>query len=327
MVTQMNSEFFDRLRERVIQAGERGMYVSVMLFEGYGLQFCRLPDDGFPFDEGNNINGISAPGASAHTLDDPDRLAFQEAYVAHVIDTINDLDNVLYEVANEDGGGSLDWHLHWIDFIRSYEGTLPKQHPIGMTFRHRDGTNAELFDSAADWISPNQEGGYRDNPPAADGSKVVLSDTDHLWGIGGSQTWVWRSFLRGLNPIYMDPYSDESDESIRHAMGYTRSFAERMDLASMVPRNDLSSTSYCLAAPGSEYLVYMPEGGNVTIDLSDASGELAVEWFDPSAGESHAGDAVAGGGSTDLSSHSRGAASLCQLGLRTPVVCGLKVVV
>jgi hypothetical protein len=28
-------------------------------------------------------------------------------------------------------------------------------------------------------------------------------------------------------------------------------------------------------------LVYLPEGGSVTVDLSAAKGELIVEWFDP----------------------------------------------
>ncbi|UCC17485.1 MAG: aldo/keto reductase, partial [Dehalococcoidales bacterium] len=54
-------------------------------------------------------------------------------------------------------------------------------------------------------ISRALEGGYRDNPPFADGKKVILSDTDHLWGIGGDVAWAWKTFLRGMNPLFMDP--------------------------------------------------------------------------------------------------------------------------
>ena len=93
-----------------------------------------------------------------------------------------------------------------------------------MTFQYKGGSNKTLLNSPADWISPNNEGGYRDNPPAADGTKVIITDTDHLWGIGGNSAWVWKSFLRGPNPIFMDPYDgavlshgfDESD-AIRSA--------------------------------------------------------------------------------------------------------------
>ena len=59
--------------------------------------------------------------------------------------------------------------------------------------------------------NPDAERGfdYRHNPPTADGRKVILTDTDHLWGIGGDVPWVWKSFLRGLNPLFMDPYKQD----------------------------------------------------------------------------------------------------------------------
>ncbi len=96
---------------------------------------------------------------------------------------------------------------------------------------------------------------HKFDPPSADGKKVVLPDTDHLWGHGGNYKWVWKCFLRGLNPIFMDPWNpmagieDEKkttgwiyDEGgitkddrnypefflIRQNMGHTRSFAQRI---------------------------------------------------------------------------------------------------
>ena len=39
-LTQFDDEYFERLRDRVQAAGERGIYVSVMLFEGWGVQFA-----------------------------------------------------------------------------------------------------------------------------------------------------------------------------------------------------------------------------------------------------------------------------------------------
>jgi hypothetical protein len=91
---------------------------------------------------------------------------------------------------------------------------------------------------------------------------VILPDTDHNWGIGGSQAWVWKSFLRGLNPIFMDPYDgavlanrfDPRWEPIRGSMGYTRRYALRINLAAVLPREDVASSRYCLAAPGLAYL-------------------------------------------------------------------------
>jgi hypothetical protein len=64
-------------------------------------------------------------------------------------------------------------------------------------------------------------------------------------------------------------------------MGDTRRYAEKMGLAAMTPRPELASTHYCLANPGEEYLVYLPEGGSVTLNLCGAKGKFAVEWFLP----------------------------------------------
>lgn len=41
---------------------------------------------------------------------------------------------------------------------------------------------------------------------------------------------------------------------------------------------------WCLAKPGSLYLVYLPEGGKVTVDLSADSAQFDAFWFDPETG-------------------------------------------
>jgi len=296
---KFNPAYFERLKRRVSAARDRGIYVSVMLFEGWAMQFSSGAWEGHPFNQQNNVNGIDGDqnkdgkGLEFHTLADPAVTALQEAYVRKVIDTVNDFDNVLYEISNENHPPSTEWQYHIIRYIKSYEKKKPKQHPVGMTFQYRGGKNETLFKSPADWISPNREGGYRDNPPAADGRKVILNDTDHLWGIGGNQAWVWKSFLRGHNPIFMDPYDgvvlgekfDPKWDPIRRSMGYTRMYAERMNLAAMRPRNDLASTKYCLAKPGVEYLVYKPAADEASITVKLKAGEYEYEWFDPEQGK------------------------------------------
>ncbi|MBM4046888.1 MAG: hypothetical protein FJ279_17425, partial [Planctomycetes bacterium] len=52
---------------------------------------------------------------------------------------------------------------------------------------------------------------------------------------------------------------------------------------------------YCLANPGREYLVYLPEGGEVTVDLTAASGTLTVEWFNLGSGTAVDGGTATGG--------------------------------
>jgi hypothetical protein len=270
-----------------------------MLFEGWAMQFSAGAWEGHPFHPQNNTNGIDGDqnrdgkGLEIHTLSNPAVTALQEAYVRKVIDTVNDLDNVLYEISNENHPPSTEWQYHMIRYIKNYEKNKPKQHPVGMTFQYRGGKNKTLFESPADWVSPNNEGGYRDNPPVADGKKVLLNDTDHLWGIGGNQAWVWKSFLRGHNPLFMDPYDgvvlgkrfDSKWDPIRRSLGYTRTYASKMNLAAMLPRKDLASTKYCLAKPGTEYLVYSPGADKPSIWVNLRKGTYRCEWFNPGNGK------------------------------------------
>jgi hypothetical protein len=296
-LSQFDESYFARLRERVIAARDRGIYVAVMLFEGYDLQFCLVSGNGHPFDAANNINGIN-PASSVFTLGNPAALEIQKTYVRKVVDTLNDLDNVLYEIANEAGGDSTAWQFEMINTVKSHQQTLPKQHPVGMTFQWQGGDNATLFSSAADWISPGGINPYGTNPPAATGSKVVISDSDHIYGVapGGDYKWVWRSFTRGLNPIYMDPMTEDPVHlSPRRAMGHTLDYARRMDLINTVPRGDLASTAYCLANPGMEYLVYQPGSGPFTVNLSGVAGSFTAEWFNAAQGKAFKGAGVSGG--------------------------------
>ncbi|HJZ66930.1 MAG TPA: putative collagen-binding domain-containing protein [Blastocatellia bacterium] len=74
--------------------------------------------------------------------------------------------------------------------------------------------------------------------------------------------------------------------------------------------NDLASTKYCLANPGNEYLVYLPEGDEATVDLSSAPGEFAVEWMYPVDGTITPGDMVKGGAKPNFAVPFSGAAVL-----------------
>jgi len=300
-LTRFNPDYFERLRTRVQAAGKRGIYVSIMLFEGWAMQHARGAYEGHPFHPANNLRQVKGDldgdgkGLDIFTLSNADTLKFQESYVRHVIESVNDLDNVLYEISNENHPPSTDWQFHFIRFIRAEERRRGRVHPIGMTFQYKGGRNQTLLDSPADWISPNPDGGYRDDPPPADGRKVVLNDTDHLWGIGGSPDWAWKSFLRGHNVLFMDPYDgvtfgagDASKwEPLRRALGQTRIWAERIDLGAMTPQPELTSTRFCLACVAGnqpELLVYVPKAGPVRIDLRPVPEPLKVTEFDPESG-------------------------------------------
>jgi hypothetical protein len=314
-LAKFNPMYFDRRRKRVEDANRRGLYVSIMLFQGFSVSQKNTvgvidpsrgnPWEGHPFHKNNNINQIDGDlngdnrGLEIHTMSNAPQIvrirSYQEAYVKKVIDTVNDLDNVLYEIGNECHNGSTRWQYHMINVIKDYQNTKPKQHPVGMTFQwdmKDKGKNQNLFSNPADWISPAQEIGqdYKNNPPLSDGTKVIIIDTDHLWGVGGSVSWVWKSFTRGLNPIFMDPYKNSKHGNVydpqwdpeRKAMGHTLQYAERMNLSASIPSKTLCSTTYSLVNPGKEYVVFQPDSGPFTLRIE--AGDYEFEWFDPNTG-------------------------------------------
>jgi hypothetical protein len=67
-------------------------------------------------------------------------------------------------------------------------------------------------------------------------------------------------------------------EPARHAMGDTRRFAERMNLAAMEPRGELSSTGYALANPGEEYLIFQPNETADPFTVTLEAGTYLAEW-------------------------------------------------
>ena len=306
-LSRWSQPYFDRVRARVRAAQARGIYVIVMLFQGFSIEQKgtvgmdpRLgnPWEGHPFHRDNNINGLDGDptgdgeGQEVHTLALPAITARQKAYVRKVIDTLNDLDNVLWEISNESPGGSREWQYHLIEYVKSYEAQKPFQHPVGMTIAWPEGSNAALWESAADWISPNASGGYKETPPVADGRKIILNDTDHLWGVGGNRAWVWKSFLRGLHPLFMDPYKDvrfggtydPQWDGVRRALGHTLAYADKLPLATMTPQPSVASTQYCLAHAGVAYLIYQPVADTAfTVQLHAHT--YRVEWGHPVTGQ------------------------------------------
>jgi hypothetical protein len=218
-LSKFDPAYFDRLRARVKAAGDRGIYVSVMLFGGHAEAGPNWT--GNPFHRDNNVNGIDGDpnkdgsGWETQTLADVPKAvaAAQRDYVRKVVDTVNDLDNVLFEIANEGGETSKEWQYDLIRFVKAHEKTKPKQHPVGMTagFWAADKNRAHLDASPADWVSylfemkppKGQEVFDVNDPFVPDGGKVSVQDSDHWWvvpiyGDGKfGRDWAWKGFAAG----------------------------------------------------------------------------------------------------------------------------------
>ena len=269
-LTQFDEQFFALLRQHVEAAGARWMYVSIMLFNGWSIETkgdaSHIPWQGHPFHAQNNVNGINGDpngdgqGLETHTLAVPAITARQEAYVRKVIDTVGDLDNVLYEISNEshsDANGVAEPHGGFHQSVRrdqgeaascGYDGRVPEWEQCRAVRRQRRSGSRPT----AAWTT---------RPRRMDARWCCWIRTISA-ASAATAAWVWKSFTRGYNVLLMDPYTGENwglppgyDPnapqwvSMRANMGYARDYAQRMNMAAMTPHGDLCSTGYCLANP------------------------------------------------------------------------------
>jgi hypothetical protein len=344
-LTRLDPAYFRRLRERVEKAAARGIYTSIMLFEAWALKWAtpdQQPWEYHVFNPANHINGLHAPGPAltgkypgnyigVYSLDYPDILEAQKRFVRGVIDTVNDLDNVLYEICNEVPytPEALAWESHLVETIRSYEAGKPKQHMIGITAEGGDQINEELLNTPADWVAPSNGPGfiYRYSPPPANGEKVFMNDTDHLWGHGCEIAWIWKSFTRGMNVLFMDPWEPIPGDldwwqdgnitrnqryyyawdDVRRNLGYTQSIAQSYDLNRCIPDVSFCTSSYCLANHNQQYICYFPAGGFEGLNLTGLDGDFQVEWLNPETGVTVRGENVRAGISSPHATYQRAA--------------------
>jgi hypothetical protein len=270
-----------------------------MLFQGFNSQRkIRRADPwlGHPFNAANNINAINGDqtadgsGAEVHSLAASSIVALQEAYVRKVVDTLNDLGNVLYEISGESPRGSTDWQDYMINYLKAYQSAKANQHPVGVSYSYR--RRGELA-SSADWIL---DLGATATPALATADKPVFLHMDsRLLRLQTAHQWVWKSFARGYNPIYQETDLSDVNDAVAQAMGQTLAYSEILGFSALSPSDTICSSGYCLVNPGVEYLVYSPTGKKINVDLSGASGSFAASWYNPATGQTVAGGTVSGG--------------------------------
>jgi hypothetical protein len=327
-LTKFNQAHFDRLRARVEQLNAAGIYAGVYLFSGEWLLRFRFSGDGYPLTGSNNVNGVDDKGGTGSaTMSAPNAITdVQDSFVRKLIDTLNDLPNVLWIVSQEAPPGSEWWNNHLIKLSRTYEAGKPLQHPIGYGVQ-ADNKDATILNSDADWIAP----ATRISPTRSCGRgqpecKVNINDSDHsyfgMWNESAqvNRNYFWINFTQGNQTLFMDPYvvfyprekrnlspspvhgiSPEPDprwDNVRENMGYIRDYADRLNLAAVASRADLASTGHVLAstrAANAQFLVYAPNGGKFTVNLSGVNGTVIVEWMNPATGARITGASVKGG--------------------------------
>jgi hypothetical protein len=68
-------------------------------------------------------------------------------------------------------------------------------------------------------------------------------------------------------------------------LSYLWKFVDSTKFRELEPHQELVNRGSCLANPGFEYVVYLSDGGRVSLDLSAPSGVMQAQWYNPRIGK------------------------------------------
>jgi hypothetical protein len=97
----------------------------------------------------------------------------------------------------------------------------------------------------------------------------------------------WRNIFGGMASarFHRPPAGLGLTETAQANIRSMRTLMDEMNVFTCEAHNDLLSDrkpneAYCLANPGKEYAVYFPDGGEVTLGISDVKGNMKAKWLD-----------------------------------------------
>ena len=170
--------------------------------------------------------------------------------------------------------------------------------------------NNQIHGKVKRWYDDSEKDGRKwvisvDEPWVSRYRDIGLLRKEAFWGavMAGGQS---EFYLGKFDVAHVD-YRDYDDEW--KMIGYQVTFMNEVlskDLAKLKPNDALAigDDNWAMANEGQTYLIYLKNGGEVNVDLSNAAGEkFSVQWFNPRAG----GDLIDGtpgtvkGGSENVS--------------------------
>ncbi len=322
-----NEDFWKRAHAYFADCETRGIYVLLQMFDEPFVEGGESRWRINPFNPDNNINRIPGlPGGSGsgeEAFYNPDNrilMRIQDALIRRLLDeTAGRYGNIIYEIGNEINMDSVTekagrWQQHWTDFFQRYE----KEHP-GIKLLLSNDTRARLIDAGRDGFNViNHHGAlgvdikntparelpgriyeavtrdftkYRrpiiNSRPCSDPDRKDYPDV-----VNETQGRVlyWSYFLSGGHIIGFRTTEDswKGGTTAETIIRNLRKFIETTHFERMSPGRDLvEGNALCLANPGREYVVYLPVGGAVTVNLADVpeDAKLKVQRYNPRTGE------------------------------------------
>jgi hypothetical protein len=301
-----NETYWANLRDYIENARDRGIIVGLTIWDGHS----DLPGGKFGADSvwnaRYNLQGVqwaynhealeSFPHPQPTGGTDERLVYYQRRWLDRLIDEVKTYPNVIIELDNETDLAPERWWLWWADyFIRKgnyvIATTWESDYTISdATFSANPRLHMKSYHSRSDAVITPQKLSW---------NKVIVADADNSCDnldATSARKIAWRAFVRGGHWNDFVCWGVHFPDTIK-IQGYGRLLnfinTRSIPFAEMFPNDTLVSTGHALAKPGSYYLAYVES--RVEINLTDASGLLDYEWYDPKTGTTMVSGKIQGG--------------------------------
>ncbi len=298
-LNQFDQNTFDSWGRIIEYARTKNVVVQLVIFDSWHtnkeVKFD-MPDDtqeyGFKYDfyrGTNNINGIDAVDILEWHGGDNQVKNVQKNLIKKIVDEFSSYPNIIYEVSNENFYNTA-WELELADYLSQYEEqrrfskhlVMPRDLPMHTNAAHDKQDPSAYHKTLANYF-------IRDQPHVLDNDCGCDGNADY------QRKMAWAALTAGAHLDYFyddlafDPTLLDTDTNTINGMkyiGYTRKFINDLgvDLRGMVPSDSLLSKGWAYAKPREEFIVYLIDGGSVSIDELPSS--YAAYWFNPRTGVS-----------------------------------------
>ncbi len=226
------------------------------------------------------------------------RSADDDRFWKYVMARYQAYSNVVWDVSKEAQNRPDEYWDDRFEFIRKYDAHRRLLTIHSLWHRHED-TKRKY----CDFISDQQHNKWHEH--IIDRRKFKecpVMNIEYGYELGHIETYLviqypdevrrrmWVISMAGGYTTYY--YSPTAWDVISHDIippGYSyckhlHSFFTETRYWEMEPRDDLVNLGHCLANEGKEYIVYLPDGGAVTLNVQTAELPLVARWFDPRCG-------------------------------------------
>ena len=242
----------------------------------------------------------------------PQVLAYQEAFVARLLEMTFEYGHILYCISNE-STATEEWSRYWAHFIRrnadeagvGIELTeMWNEHDLTHPMHRRTFDHPELYDFVDTSQNNLRDGQIHWNnmqaarqmvadPPRPMNNNKIYGGSALGGGVEEGTHKFWRNILGGVassrfhRPGPRDGFfSIGLNELAQTQIRSARMFLEKFDVFRAEPDVDSKLLSnrevneaYLAFTPGEQYAVYFPDGGSVGLDVSGGSGNFTLQWL------------------------------------------------